>query len=98
MGGKSRAELTQAAVDQSWMRHARCKVCGVRYCVNNYDDRKVRVRRVRGVAVCPWCWARPLLVDRYVIVRDLAKLHEAKNKRLEVIRLANDARVAMEET
>lgn len=38
--------------DRSWMKYARCKMCGFRCCVNNYSDRQIRVPRYRGVFIC----------------------------------------------
>ena len=40
-----------------WHKYARCTICRRRFCVNNYQDRKVRVRhlRIAGKIVCPSC-------------------------------------------
>jgi hypothetical protein len=43
------------AQDRSWMRFTRCWFCGMKYCLNNYADRKVRIPKVEGVPMCPSC-------------------------------------------
>lgn len=30
--------------DRSWMKFIRCKGCGTKLCVNNYQDRRTRIR------------------------------------------------------
>jgi hypothetical protein len=43
------------AQDRSWMRFTRCWFCGMKYCLNNYADRKIRIPKVEGVPMCPSC-------------------------------------------
>jgi hypothetical protein len=47
--------------DKSWMRWTKCFVCRRRFCVNNYEDRKVRVSqlKVKGKVLCPGCRRSP---------------------------------------
>lgn len=45
-----RAEMIWAPehqVDRSWQRFTKCKGCGMKLCVNNYPDHKVRVGGLR---------------------------------------------------
>ena len=70
VAGRARGENQAQLLDRSWMKYTRCKVCGRRFCVNNYADRQVRVQRRHGVVACPWCKDR--VIQMYVLVKELA--------------------------
>lgn len=63
--------------DRSWQKFTRCELCGSRMCVNNYPDRRIRVPRVHGVVVCPWCIRKDrdteFLVSMYILMNRLAE-------------------------
>jgi hypothetical protein len=44
-------------IDRSWQRFTYCRICGKKFCVNNFADHEPRIKRyrVRGVIMCPWC-------------------------------------------
>jgi hypothetical protein len=49
--------IDEGQLDRSWTRWTKCFVCRRRFCVNNYEDRKVRVNhlKVLGKVLCPGC-------------------------------------------
>lgn len=71
--------IGQAAPRQG-LKFTRCKVCGFKICVNNYDDRVVRIFRRRGVVVCPWC--RDGAIAHYLMTKKLAKASKEEFKEL----------------
>lgn len=42
-------------IDRSWQRFTYCRICNQKICVNNYADHKVRLPKVKGIIMCPWC-------------------------------------------
>lgn len=74
--GRGRANIYAGQIDQSWMKFARCKMCGFKTCINNYPDHKVRLDgfRVRGIFVCPWCRMRMRFgIELYLFVKEFAE-------------------------
>jgi hypothetical protein len=61
-------------LDQSWQRFTFCRICGKKICVNNYEDHKVRLPKLRGVIVCPWCenHGGEFVVRMYKLVQKMA--------------------------
>lgn len=65
MKDTGRARLAKAAKNEArrledeakldWQRWAKCPFCGKKVCVNNYADHKIRVPKLDGVAMCPFC-------------------------------------------
>lgn len=66
-------------LDRSWLKWAKCKMCGRKIAVNNNDRREIDPPRVLGVVCCPWCSEES--VKLYKIVKGLAKLAEAGDDR-----------------
>lgn len=55
---QSRQAMVDAGMivdNSSWQKWTRCRICNRRICVNNYEDHKVRLPKVRGVILCGWC-------------------------------------------
>lgn len=46
--------------ETDWKKWVKCGLCGGRFVVNNYDDRKIRIsqHKIGGVIVCGWCKTR----------------------------------------
>ena len=63
-------------LDRSWMKHAKCSLCRGKFCVNNYADHKVRIPKIAGKIVCPWCAGRD---GKYII--QLRLIAEAVSKK-----------------
>jgi hypothetical protein len=69
------------------MRWVRCNFCGIKICVNNYQDRKVRLDKVKiddGVVLCLHCQShgkREVLIRFYKFIvkeaRRPCRLNEA---------------------
>lgn len=60
------------AIDKSWMKYRNCGWCGKPMCVNNYEDRRTRLKKYKGRLICPWC-------ERFVkmsMIQELIKIGE----------------------
>jgi len=63
--GRSRSQLRKAQkvqehAEPDWRIREKCFSCGEGFVVNNYEDRKVRLKKhtFQGKIICPWCWRR----------------------------------------
>lgn len=73
--GPRRANIYAAEVDRSWMKWARCKLCGAKVCYNNFADHQPRIdsMRVRGVFLCVNCRHKNYLaLELYLFAKELA--------------------------
>jgi len=61
-------QRAQEWAPQEWKIWRTCEVCEQRYCANNYQDRKVRLHRFRGIELCARC--------QYSCVKYLPKLQK----------------------
>lgn len=50
-----KAQKPEAGVGLEWQIHRNCELCGKDYVANNYQDRRTRIKRWKGVEICAWC-------------------------------------------
>lgn len=72
-------------LDRSWMRFARCKICGTRVCFNNYQDHQPRPGnfRFRGVFICKGSQCKKM-VPVYLFVNKQAQ--KGNNKAIKLVK------------
>lgn len=71
-------------LDRSWMKYARCKICGLKCCLNNNAQREIRVRRYMGVFTCQGSQCKKM-VPVYLFVNKQAQ--KGNKKAIKLVKL-----------
>lgn len=60
---------------QKWI-YKKCELCGTKFVVNNYEDRRPRTPRIFKRICCPWCQGRrgKLRMAEHILVERMADL------------------------
>lgn len=66
--------------EQQWI-YRRCELCGQRFVVNDYEDKRPRTPRIHNRICCPWCASRrgKLRMAEHILVERLADLRCINN-------------------
>lgn len=80
MAGRARAHTHSNEIDRTWMKYIDCELCGKRFCCNNYEDRKPRVKRYLGHICCAFCQFNALPAIRTLLADKTIKVVKVKKK------------------
>lgn len=82
---KSRERKAKRLVEQwggeDWRIWKTCELCGIRFVVNNWPDKKPRTPRIFKRIVCAWCRGRrgKLRMAEHILVERMADLQCLNN-------------------